>query len=178
MVVGRVVSEQLLYSYRSILCRSILCPLRSIRVQGKRGETKCDMKLILCHNGLWRAKKCVFVGVAKRQSSFIFEHTNFVCRSRLGHRHHDTLHQAPLPTTQETPGPFYFVLSHMSTPEEDAPVPATPDNGEQAEAAAEVAAMGLADARGEVAEQMTGDFEIIDESGELVKSRFLSFLMN
>jgi hypothetical protein len=66
----------------------------------------------------------------------------------------------------------------MSTPEEDAAVPATPDNGEQAEAAAEVAAMGLADARGEVAEQMTGDFEIIDESGELVKSRFLSFLMN
>jgi hypothetical protein len=57
-------------------------------------------------------------------------------------------------------------------------VPATPDNDEQVEAAAEVAAMGLADARGEVAEQMTGDFEIIDESGELVKNRFLSFLMN
>jgi hypothetical protein len=59
----------------------------------------------------------------------------------------------------------------------ETPVPATPDN-EEAEAAAEVAAMGLADARGEVAEQMTGDFEFIDESGELVKSRFLSFLMN
>ena len=73
------------------------------------------------------------------------------------------------------------VIAVMSTASDEihdeTPVPATPDN-EEAEAAAEVAAMGLADARGEVAEQMTGDFEIIDESGELVKSRFLSFLMN
>ena len=72
--------------------------------------------------------------------------------------------------------------AHMSTPsqeaENQAPVPATPDDNGGAEAAAEVAAMGLADARGQVAEQMNGDFELIDESGELVKSRFLSFLMN
>ena len=72
----------------------------------------------------------------------------------------------------------------MSTPseepdEDDPAVPATPDDGEgEATAAAEVAAMGLADARGQVAEQMAGDFEIIDPSGELVKSRFLAFLMN